>query len=216
MDALGFELADAGRGPSRVINISAAAVLCRVTSEDDRSVASLPRLVESLGCHPVMPVDNIERLTLEGFSFSNRPHQAVAHQLHLRDKIWVQLDVATVVVDAMDQLVTKLAWPRADEDVNLVASTLQSSSELRDMRSDTTDGERVQRLPGKQSYLEMRHPRDWGRNAVDGFLLTGCRNFFASGLRRRHDGIFLFSKDRHLLQRRGSAKNERKGRISLT
>ena len=106
------------------------------------------------GAEPIVTVHDVEVGPLIAFRLAHEVDEAVAHVVHFRDEIRVQVDGAAVVMHAIDHVVGVLIFPEANEDVHLVATALQSRSQLGRMHTYSADRNGVQTLPARLRSLK--------------------------------------------------------------
>ena len=71
------------------------------------------------------------------------------HVVHLGDEIGMEFDRAAVVVHTINHVVGRLAFAEASENMDFVATAIKTSGQLRHMRSDTTNSNRMQTFPSE-------------------------------------------------------------------
>jgi hypothetical protein len=70
----------------------------------------------------------------------------------------VQLDRATVVVDAIDDGVRALPFAHPCEDVHFVAPPLESGGQLGDLIRNSANADRMQSFPGQKCNVHRENP----------------------------------------------------------
>ncbi len=81
-------------------------------------------LNDGLGAEPVMSVDYIEMSPLIAFSLAHKVNNTIAHVVHLRHKIGMKVNGTAMVMDTVNQLVSRLSYPDSHENVHFMPTTL--------------------------------------------------------------------------------------------
>jgi hypothetical protein len=74
-------------------------------------------------------------------------NEGPAHVVDFLNKVRVQVEGATVIMDSINPLVPSLSRPHASEDVDLMPFPLKGGRQLRDLNPHTSNDDGVQRLP---------------------------------------------------------------------
>jgi hypothetical protein len=85
-------------------------------------------------------------------------NESPAHIVDFVHEIGAQVEVAAMIMYAIDSVVTRLLMAAAREDVHFMTAPIQGSGQLGDMNADSPDGDPMQRLPRKQSDLHVFSP----------------------------------------------------------
>lgn len=126
--------------------VAVAAVLRRVHGEDGLVSAAFLDPDCGVGGQPVVGVNHVEAADVILHCVEDVDERA-AHVVDFVHEISGQIEAATVVVDAIDEVVVGLAVTNSGEDVNFVAAALKRGGEFADVDSHAADGDGMKGLP---------------------------------------------------------------------
>jgi len=112
---------------------------------------------EGVGSQPIVGVDEIKAADVI-FHGAELVNEGAAHIVDFIDEIRVQREIAEVVMHAVNAMVVRLLIAAAGKNVDFMATPIESGRQLRDVDADSTHGDAVQRLPGKQGNLHDHPP----------------------------------------------------------
>ena len=137
--------------------IAVAAVLRRVHGQNALASTAFLDPDEGVGGQPIVGVNEVETadVVLHGEnSWTKARHMLLTSST----KFECSAKVAAMIMHAVDAVVVRLLVAEAREHMDFMAAPIESGRQLRDVDPDSTHGDAVQRLPGKQGNLHDHPP----------------------------------------------------------
>jgi stage V sporulation protein SpoVS len=123
--------------------------------EQNRPMIIILDLHDSLCAKPVVTMYHIEVCPLEGLCLPHKIDKTIAHIIHLRYEIRMQVYGAAMIMDAVNQAVCSLTLAETRKYMDLVSLSLQRSSYLGHVDCDASDRNRVQAFPCIKRYSHL-------------------------------------------------------------
>mmetsp|Transcript_126991 Transcript_126991/g.301611 ORF Transcript_126991/g.301611 Transcript_126991/m.301611 type:complete len:270 (-) Transcript_126991:3326-4135(-) len=136
---------------SSILNVATAASFGGVHGEDNPLVHG-GKLDDGWSNQPVVAVDHVKATYLT-FDMQEVPHEGGAHVLDLSHKVAVCVEVHLMVDDAHNLVLPRAIVGGSSENVHSVANLVQRSSQLCNVRSNTSSCNGVQGLPREHRNL---------------------------------------------------------------
>ena len=148
-----FVFLDARCG-SPVELVPIAAILSRMNRNDGPMAAPFLNPDYGIRGQPVVGMNYVEVSdeVLDGIEVVD---ENATHVVNFINKILMQLEIAPVVVDAVDAVVVRLPMSAPREDVDFMASSFQPGRQLGDVNGDTSHCDRMERFPREQCYTHV-------------------------------------------------------------
>jgi hypothetical protein len=115
-------------------DIAVAPVLGRVHGQHAAGAKAVHDVFHGVGSEPVVGLDELE-VADQGGNLLELVGHGLAHEVHAFDEVLARSVVDTVVVHPIDLVVVVLAFLAAGDHMDLMATPLQPSSQLRDMNA---------------------------------------------------------------------------------